>query len=448
MALIEAAMPSLGATSTDVATTATNEMKAEMRMAKKPPSEWLYLLCPEWASSNAEIAAATDALLMSYKPYLGGQLSSQLLCRLSIFGRETFDFPWMEGNSPPSSDFWKIVGVEDDFDRAHIVGNIERFCSFYNICGGNPNDSSISAAFSPIAGASQGSDGAKDSNAMKIQQRRSKCALKEREKEAFALRKAAEKAARVASREEKRQQKIEIKRHRAEMAKMQREVAFKKVAEVVQSARFPTEIIGGFESTAAAPKIAPALAVPAAAMRKNRSSIVISTASDLDQIVSYSNLLWEKYNAAAKEHNKRVKWIMVAKELGINVKVREKYARMHVRAKMRGFDFVNWGHYRIKDYPQYFLEPLTPPLASLAADENHSPPEQETYTLGDSMSEVGGNFADSAHETDQAIFNLAMEVAEAGGYSSDPAPEYMADMEATIGASDELGFPPFSFGGV
>ncbi|KAK1746336.1 hypothetical protein QTG54_002943 [Skeletonema marinoi] len=336
MALIEAAMPSLGATSTDIATTATNEMKAEMRMAKKPPSEWLYLLCPEWASSNAEIAAATDALLMSYKPYLGGQLSSQLLCRLSIFGRETFDFPWMEGNSPPSSDFWKIVGVEDDFDRAHIVGNIERFCSFYNICGGNPNDSSISAAFSPIAGDSQGSDGAKDSNAMKIQQRRSKCALKEREKEAFALRKAAEKAARVASREEKRQQKIEIKRQRAEMAKMQREVAFKKVAEVVQSARFPTEIIGGFESTAAAPKIAPALAVPAAAMRKNRSSIVISTASDLDQIVSYSNLLWEKYNAAAKEHNKRVKWIMVAKELGINVKVREKYARMHARAKMRG----------------------------------------------------------------------------------------------------------------
>lgn len=408
-----------------------------MRMASKPPSEWLYLLCPGWAALNANIVAATDVRLMSYKPYLGGQLSSQLLCRLSIFGKDAVSFPWMEGNSPPSFDFWKILGVEDDFDRAHIVANIERFCSVFNICGGNPNDSSISSAFSLISGANQGSNGVKE-NATKMQQRRPKCALKESEKQAFALRKAAEKAARAASREEKRKQKIEIKRQRAEMAKMQREVAFKKVAELVQSARVPTEIIDGSGSTAAAPKLEPALPVPAAAMRKNRSSIVISTASDLDQIVTYSNILWEKYNAAAKEHNKRVKWIMVAKELGINVKVREKYARMHARAKMRGFDFVNWGHYRIKDYPQYFIEPLTP-VASLPADGNHSSSVQETHV--DSMNEVG------EHEADQAIFNLAMEVAEAGGYSSDPAPEYMAHMEATIGGTgDDLNFHPFTFG--
>lgn len=411
-----------------------------MRMASKPPSEWLYLLCPDWAALNANVVAATDIRLMSYKPYLGGQLSSQLLCRLSIFGRETISFlPWMEGNSPPSFDFWKILGVEDDFDRAHIVANIERFCSVFNICGGNPNDSS-SSAFSPISGANQGYNGSKE-NATKMQQRRSKCALKESEKQAFALRKAAEKAARAASREEKRKQKIEIKRQRAEMTKIQREVAFKKVAELVQSARVPTEIIDGYGSTAAAPRLepAPALPVPAAALRKNRSSIVISTASDLDQIVTYSNILWEKYNAAAKEHNKRVKWIMVAKELGINVKVREKYARMHARAKMRGFDFVNWGHYRIKDYPQYFIEPLTP-VGSLPADGNYSPPpEQETRT--DSMNEVG------EHEADQAIFNLAMEVAEAGGYSSDPAPEYMAAMEATMGSpGDDLNFHQFHFG--
>ncbi len=415
-----------------------------MRMAVKPPSEWLYLLCPGWTAHNEEVAAATDTRLMSYKPYLGGQLSSQLLCRLSIFGKDTSEFPWMGGSSPPSFDFWKILGIEDDFDRAHIVANIERFCSVYNICGGNPNVSSVSASFS------QDCDGAMH-NVMNIQHRRSKskCAVKEREKEAFALRKAAEKAARAASREEKRQQKIEIKRQRAEMAKMQREAAFKNLAEVVQSARVPAEIVGTFDSIAAAPKIAPApeLAVTAATMRKNRSSIVISTASDLDQIVSYSNKLWEKYNAAAKEHNKRVKWIMVAKELGINVKVREKYARMHARAKMRGFDFVNWGHYRIKDYPQYFLDPnpmTPPPLASLPTDGIHSTPGQETRTSADAMNDAGDSFSDSAYEADQALINLAMEVAEAGGYSSDHSPEDMANIGANTGY--EMTFPPFSFG--
>ena len=94
--------------------------------------------------------------------------------------------------------------------------------------------------------------------------------------------------------------------------------------------------------------------------KKSRSSIFISTASDLDQIVTHSNNLWAKYNAIAKEHNQRVNWVVVAKELGIHVKVREKYARMHSRALSRGFDFVNWGHYRVKDYPQYFMDPLGP----------------------------------------------------------------------------------------
>ena len=406
-----------------------------MRMASKSPSQWLQLLCPAWAAHNTEIVVATDELLASYKPYLGGKLSSQLLCRLSIFGREQFDFVWLEGNSPPSFDFWRILGVEDDFDRAHIVSSIERFCSMYSICGGGPNESSSSTV---TPNAPKGAVATKEANAMKIQQRRAKNALKDREKEAFALRKAAEKAARAASREEKRQQKIEIKRQRAEMTRLQREVAFKKVAEVVQTARFPTEFAGGLEVS----ENAPGLAAQAGAVRKNRSSIVISTASDLDQIVTYSNCLWEKYNAAAKEHNKRVKWIMVAKELGINVKVREKYARMHARAKMRGFDFANWGHYRIKDYPQYFLEPLAPNVAPIPIQENIPPSDQEMHNLGD----LGGSFDSSVLDTDEAIFNLAMEIAEAGGYSSDPAPEYMAAMEATICQNVDTSFPSFSPG--
>ncbi len=92
--------------------------------------------------------------------------------------------------------------------------------------------------------------------------------------------------------------------------------------------------------------------------KKVRSNVIISTAADLDRIVTLANSLWAKYNAIAKQHNQKVNWHVVAKELGIHVKVREKYTRMHARAKARGFDFVNWGHYRIKDYPQYFLDPL------------------------------------------------------------------------------------------
>ncbi len=50
-------------------------------------------------------------------------------------------------------------------------------------------------------------------------------------------------------------------------------------------------------------------------------------------------------------------WSTVAKELGIHVKVREKYARMHSRAEQRGFDWEKNAHYRIKDNPHIFLEP-------------------------------------------------------------------------------------------
>lgn len=73
-------------------------------------------------------------------------------------------------------------------------------------------------------------------------------------------------------------------------------------------------------------------------------------------------------------------WITVAKELGIHVKVREKYSRMvrlldrmcgfsdmkrshklslvqHARACSRGFDWVKNAGLKIKDHPEIFLEP-------------------------------------------------------------------------------------------
>lgn len=167
-----------------------------------------------------------------------------------------------------------------------------------------------------------------------------------------------------------------MKKQREDYAQRQKEAALQRAAELVQSNRVPIEITRGHRAAmAAAGAVVENAPLPAAETsgnepvvmaspepppKKMRSSIVISTASDLDQIVTHSNNLWAKYNAIAKEHNQKVNWVVVAKELGIHVKVREKYARMHSRAKARGFDFVNWGHYRIKDYPQYFIDPLGP----------------------------------------------------------------------------------------
>ena len=55
-----------------------------MRKAIKPPSEWLKLLCKEWAIENTVLVETADAKFLDYKPYLKGLLTSQLLCRLSI----------------------------------------------------------------------------------------------------------------------------------------------------------------------------------------------------------------------------------------------------------------------------------------------------------------------------------------------------------------------------
>mmetsp|Transcript_30896 Transcript_30896/g.57214 ORF Transcript_30896/g.57214 Transcript_30896/m.57214 type:complete len:594 (+) Transcript_30896:329-2110(+) len=406
------------------------QMKAEMRMATKTPSEWLRLLCRDWSLENESIVAATDSRFLQYKSYLKGQLTSQLLCRLSISGNEgsgprehmasleVAHDPTMPALPPTTIDFWKILGVDDEFDRAHIVANIERFCSLYNIRGGTLDEPPLipgaidnptvvmgnnyypdvmhmdtAAAAAAAAGMSmpppvllypmdhidasapaakmQHVGGTKIRQTVKSQERRLKAEMREREREAYSVRKAADKAARVATREESRQRKLTMRKQREEFAQKQKEAALRRAAELVQSNRVPIEITRGAAAALAAANAAvanaaipaaevPAPVVPSIPMKKGRSSIVISTASDLDQIVTHSNNLWAKYNAIAKEHNQKVNWIVVAKELGIHVKVREKYARMHARANARGFDFVNWGHYRIKDYPQFFLDPLGP----------------------------------------------------------------------------------------
>ena len=47
------------------------------------------------------------------------------------------------------------------------------------------------------------------------------------------------------------------------------------------------------------------LAAPQPPM-KRKSTVLVSTGADLDQIVTYSNILWVNYNAIAGKFNKKV----------------------------------------------------------------------------------------------------------------------------------------------
>jgi hypothetical protein len=125
-----------------------------MRKASKPPSEWLKLLCKDWALENEVLVETADAKFLDYKPYLKGDselnrlsqnleveappntlvtcsglLTSQLLCRLSI--PPTTEI--LDPSSHQPYEFWEILGITDSFDRAYIVAQIERFCSLYSI---------------------------------------------------------------------------------------------------------------------------------------------------------------------------------------------------------------------------------------------------------------------------------------------------------------------------
>jgi hypothetical protein len=180
---------------------------------------------------------------------------------------------------------------------------------------------------------------------------------KHREREAVAARKATERAVREQTREERRKRKLEIRLEREKFAQEQKEAALRRAAELVASNRVPIEITRGAEAAKAvaqaaiSPGVTHQLDQPSQPVKK-RSAVVVSTARDLHQIVTHANNLWAKYNAIAKEHNQKVNWITVARELGIHVKVREKYSRMHSRAEQRGFDWERNGHWKIKDHPE------------------------------------------------------------------------------------------------
>jgi hypothetical protein len=452
-----------------------------MRKANKPPSDWLKLLCKDWAMENMELVDATDAKFSDYKPYLKGQLSSQLLCRLSI--------PPSKESDTPTVDFWGVCGIQDEFDKAYIIAQVERFCALYNVRGTNAFEDGVDAALfdehaATVAAAAAAANGnlmpymndataaavaaaaasdvskltkkqasevskahrmAKDAEKaleqerrqnLKREQRRLSMERKEqkvREREAVAIRKSTERITRESTREERRRKKLELRLQRDQFANEQKEAALKRAAELVASNRVPIEITRGSAAAKAAATAAlqhtivqqQQNASSPSASKKQRSAIVVSTASDLHQIVSHSKNLWAKYNAIAKEHNQKVNWITVAKELGIHVKVREKYARMHSRAEQRGFDWDKQGHWKIKDHPDIFLEPTQ---AEQKAKMPPPPPDTSTTVLiSDDNKEV------PQVATDEAAVAAAAAVVDAAGVSG--APVHTSHDEQTTAAA-------------
>jgi hypothetical protein len=108
-----------------------------MRKSNKPPSEWLKLLCKDWATDNEELVYSVDTKFLHYKSYLKGMLSPQLLCRLSLPQKKDGD----NGIATPNPvDFWGILGIDDEFDKAYIIAQIERFSSLYNVLGPATDD--------------------------------------------------------------------------------------------------------------------------------------------------------------------------------------------------------------------------------------------------------------------------------------------------------------------
>lgn len=175
-----------------------------------------------------------------------------------------------------------------------------------------------------------------------------------REREALAVQKATVRAIRQSSRADRRQRRLEIRTLRESYAKQQKDAALKRAAELVESDRIPLDIIRGSVTTKAVEGLSGHIADNEFHRESfnKRSAIIVSTAGDLFQIVTHSNNLWAKYNAIAKEHNQRVSWATVASELGIHVKVREKYARMYATAEKHGFNWIQNAHWKIRDHPE------------------------------------------------------------------------------------------------
>ena len=113
----------------------TREAKAQMRKATKRPSEWLRLLCRDWASENDALVDNCDDRFMEYKPYLKGMLTSQLLCRLSIpvpsrdpMADHHNHHSNNSGGGSHHGDFWRTLGIVDEFDKVRQAIKLLALC--------------------------------------------------------------------------------------------------------------------------------------------------------------------------------------------------------------------------------------------------------------------------------------------------------------------------------
>jgi hypothetical protein len=250
--------------------------------------------------------------------------------------------------------------------------------------------------------------------------------VEQRTSESYAAIRAQEHADREATREGRRRQKLEIRIERNRFAQTQREEAMRRAEALVKSNRVPIEIVRG----AAAKRVTEAkikVDTDVASEPKpehtatKRSAIVVSTASDLHQIVTHAENLYAKYNAVAREHNQKVGWSTISRDLGIHVKVRQKYSRMHKRAEQRNFDWQVNGHWKVKDHPEIFLAPTD---AEKKAKVPPPPPDDsKTVAIGDNSGETdAAEGCETYYQSQNAVSNAkscADDCASGDGRESD-----------------------------
>lgn len=231
-----------------------------MRRAIKPPSEWLSLLCKDWAIENSALVETIDLKFLSYKSYLKGKLSSQLLCRISIPEIR----PENEEQDKSGIEFWKIMGIQDDFDISFIISQVEKFCVVYGIrCY---NDATMTIGFEDLQGMNNLEEGVDDlqlaqlhnflgnsldvnmkpSPVKRLEPRKLPTSPEKESKEDEENMIAGEvKEVRELTREEKRNLKLLGRKQREERLQREKDEAIDRAVDLLRSNRIPISITKG-----------------------------------------------------------------------------------------------------------------------------------------------------------------------------------------------------------
>eukprot|EP00590_Aulacoseira_subarctica_P000193 CAMPEP_0172429038 /NCGR_PEP_ID=MMETSP1064-20121228/48737_1 /TAXON_ID=202472 /ORGANISM="Aulacoseira subarctica , Strain CCAP 1002/5" /LENGTH=449 /DNA_ID=CAMNT_0013174157 /DNA_START=71 /DNA_END=1417 /DNA_ORIENTATION=- len=360
-------------------------------MARKSLYEWLQWLCEDWVEEQTpEFLANIDAKLLNYKPYLKGKISSQLLCRLVLDPNPHIspaaiisDNTCSQSYASLGERFWQTIGIYDEFDRGYITSQVTRFCQLYGIedtcfytttrlhssgatkCEIPIPNLSLDSASKENLSCSSGTS----SDAVLWRQRRNQSifeplscyaqnstATGDKEDCLFQIESRYRDLQFLADSEKENHQRNEDDNiHYADRNGF---VEGHQSQYEIDSTNSPLD---SSETSASLRQMitATSSADPSNPGKKIRSATIVSTASDLHQIVIHANNIRERRNKGSK---KKYSWSAVAQDVGLHVKVREKYARMHNRALVRGFDFEKNGHYKIKDHQEIFHR-------SLRADE-------------------------------------------------------------------------------